>query len=62
MNGIENATWYAGRTEHILTPEFAERHGRPDVLITDPPAGRDAPKGDPHAATARRPGHRLRQL
>lgn len=37
LNGIENATFYAGDVKNVLSPEFAERHGRPDVVITDPP-------------------------
>ncbi|MBK8041214.1 MAG: 23S rRNA (uracil(1939)-C(5))-methyltransferase RlmD [Haliscomenobacter sp.] len=36
-NGIGNARFYAGDVKQILTPEFALEHGRPDVLITDPP-------------------------
>ena len=44
LNGLTNCSWYAGRTEHILTPEFAARHGRPDVLITDPPRAGMHPK------------------
>ncbi|MCP9234897.1 23S rRNA (uracil(1939)-C(5))-methyltransferase RlmD [Lewinella sp. JB7] len=44
LNGIENATFYAGNVRDILTPEFAERHGRPDVLITDPPRAGMHPK------------------
>ncbi len=36
-NGIRNARFYAGDVKQILTPEFALEHGRPDVLITDPP-------------------------
>lgn len=44
MNNLDNCTWYAGRTEDILTPEFAEKHGRPDVLITDPPRAGMHPK------------------
>lgn len=44
LNGLDNCTWYAGRTEDILTPEFAARHGRPDVLITDPPRAGMHPK------------------
>ncbi|NJC26048.1 23S rRNA (uracil(1939)-C(5))-methyltransferase RlmD [Neolewinella antarctica] len=44
LNGIDNCSWYAGRTEHILTPEFAAKHGRPDVLITDPPRAGMHPK------------------
>lgn len=37
INGIENATFYAGDVKDILTKEFAQTHGKPDVLITDPP-------------------------
>lgn len=37
LNGIANAVFYAGDVKQVLTPEFAERHGRPDVVITDPP-------------------------
>lgn len=37
LNGIDNATFYAGDVKDILTREFAERHGKPDLLITDPP-------------------------
>ncbi|MBC6996124.1 23S rRNA (uracil(1939)-C(5))-methyltransferase RlmD [Neolewinella lacunae] len=44
LNGLDNCTWYAGQVEHILTPEFAAEHGRPDVLITDPPRAGMHPK------------------
>lgn len=37
LNGIENAVFYAGDVKNVLTAEFAERHGKPDVVITDPP-------------------------
>ncbi|MBX2890892.1 MAG: 23S rRNA (uracil(1939)-C(5))-methyltransferase RlmD [Saprospiraceae bacterium] len=37
LNGITNAVFYAGDVKQVLTAEFAERHGRPDVVITDPP-------------------------
>ncbi len=37
LNGIENAVFYAGDVRAILTKTFAEKHGKPDVLITDPP-------------------------
>ncbi len=36
-NGIENTVFYAGDVKNILTDEFALQHGKPDVLITDPP-------------------------
>ena len=37
LNGIENAVFYAGDVKNILTESFAEEHGKPDLLITDPP-------------------------
>jgi 23S rRNA (uracil1939-C5)-methyltransferase len=37
INNIQNAVFYAGDVKNVLSPEFAERHGRPDVVITDPP-------------------------
>lgn len=44
INGIDNAVFYAGDVKDILTDEFAEKHGRPDVLITDPPRAGMHPK------------------
>lgn len=37
MNGIENTLFYAGDMKDILTAEFIAEHGKPDVVITDPP-------------------------
>lgn len=37
INGIENTQFYAGDMKDILTTDFIEEHGRPDVIITDPP-------------------------
>ena len=37
MNEIENCTFYAGDVKAILTDSFAEEHGKPDLVITDPP-------------------------
>ncbi len=37
MNGTTNCTFYAGDVKDILTTEFAETHGKPDIVITDPP-------------------------
>lgn len=37
LNGIDNTLFYAGDMKDILTDEFIARHGRPDVIITDPP-------------------------
>jgi 23S rRNA (uracil1939-C5)-methyltransferase len=44
LNGIENCTFYAGDVKDILSPEFAVKHGRPDVVITDPPRAGMHPK------------------
>ena len=37
INGITNTLFFAGDMKDILTDEFIARHGRPDVIITDPP-------------------------
>ena len=37
INGIENTLFYAGDMKDILTQDFISEHGRPDVIITDPP-------------------------
>ena len=37
LNGITNTAFYAGDMKDILTEEFINQHGRPDVIITDPP-------------------------
>lgn len=37
LNGVENSIFYAGDVKDILTEAFAEKHGLPDLLITDPP-------------------------
>ncbi len=37
LNKITNAEFYAGDMKDILTASFIEKHGRPDVIITDPP-------------------------
>jgi 23S rRNA (uracil1939-C5)-methyltransferase len=44
LNGISNATFYAGDVKSVLSPEFVQKHGRPDVLITDPPRAGMHPK------------------
>lgn len=36
-NGVENATFYAGDMKDVLTETLFEKHGNPDVIITDPP-------------------------
>ena len=37
INDIKNTLFYAGDMKDILTQEFINEHGRPDVIITDPP-------------------------
>jgi 23S rRNA (uracil1939-C5)-methyltransferase len=37
LNGIDNTLFYAGDMKDILTDDFIAEHGRPDVIITDPP-------------------------
>lgn len=44
LNGIENTFFYAGDMKAVLSDEFVQRNGRPDVIILDPPrAGVDEP-------------------
>ena len=37
INGIGNTLFYAGDMKDILNDSFIAEHGRPDVIITDPP-------------------------
>lgn len=37
INGISNTLFFAGDMKDILNKEFIGQHGRPDVIITDPP-------------------------
>ncbi|MBK8702085.1 MAG: 23S rRNA (uracil(1939)-C(5))-methyltransferase RlmD [Saprospiraceae bacterium] len=37
FNQIHNAEFYAGDVKDILNQDFVEKHGKPDVIITDPP-------------------------
>ena len=37
VNGIDNTLFYAGDMKDVLSDEFIAEHGRPDVIITDPP-------------------------
>lgn len=37
INSIDNTHFYAGDMKDILNQELVEKHGRPDVIITDPP-------------------------
>ncbi len=36
-NNIENTQFYAGDMRKVFTKEFIAAHGKPDVIITDPP-------------------------
>jgi len=37
LNAIGNTKFFAGDMKDILTEDFIAQHGRPDVIITDPP-------------------------
>ena len=37
LNGITNCDFYAGDMKDVLTDGFVAAHGRPDVVILDPP-------------------------
>lgn len=37
LNGIENCEFYAGDMKDVLTSSFIAAHGKPDVMIVDPP-------------------------
>ena len=34
---IDNTLFFAGDMKDILTEDFVQEHGRPDIIITDPP-------------------------
>ena len=37
VNGIDNTLFFAGDMKDVLTDNFISQHGRPDVMIVDPP-------------------------
>ncbi len=37
INGISNTSFFAGDMKDVLNPDFIKEHGKPDVVITDPP-------------------------
>lgn len=37
INNIANTDFFAGDIKNLLNEEFLQQHGRPDVVITDPP-------------------------
>lgn len=43
-NDVANCTFLSGDLMKLFTPDFVRRHGRPDVLIADPPRGGMHPK------------------
>ena len=43
-NKIENADFVVGDVLDILSPAFVQTHGKPDVLVTDPPRAGMHPK------------------
>ncbi len=44
LNNITNCTFLDGDMRRIFTPEFVQKHGKPDVLIVDPPRAGMHPK------------------
>lgn len=37
LNGIKNTEFFAGDIKDLLSEQFLSEHGRPDVVVTDPP-------------------------
>lgn len=37
FNGIENVEFYVGDMKKVFNQDFINKHGQPDVIITDPP-------------------------
>lgn len=37
LNGIDNTVFFAGDMKDVLTADFIEANGRPDIMIIDPP-------------------------
>ncbi len=37
INGINNTIFFAGDMKDVLTSSFIAEHGKPDIIITDPP-------------------------
>ncbi|MCL8000956.1 methyltransferase domain-containing protein, partial [Brucella sp. 21LCYQ03] len=37
LNDINNTKFYAGDMKDVLTIPFVNEHGKPDIIITDPP-------------------------
>lgn len=43
-NNLANCSFFAGDVSDIVTPAFFEKHGKPDIIITDPPRAGMNPK------------------
>jgi len=43
-NNITNTSFFAGDMKNVLTTDFILQHGKPDVIITDPPRAGMAPE------------------
>jgi 23S rRNA (uracil1939-C5)-methyltransferase len=43
-NGVTNCTFVSGDMRRVFSPSFVHEHGRPDVLIVDPPRAGMHPK------------------
>jgi 23S rRNA (uracil1939-C5)-methyltransferase len=37
LNNLTNIQFFAGDMKDLLTPQFIAEHGKPDIIITDPP-------------------------
>ncbi len=37
LNGMDNTVFVAGDMKNVFTSDFIDEHGKPDVIITDPP-------------------------
>ena len=60
LNGIDNTAFFAGDMKDVLDDAFIARHGRPDVVILDPPRAGVHEEVLEH--NRRPPAHRLREL
>ncbi|TSA26105.1 MAG: 23S rRNA (uracil(1939)-C(5))-methyltransferase RlmD [Bacteroidetes bacterium] len=45
LNGIQNARFITGEVESVLDPAFIDAHGKPDLIIADPPRSGMQEKG-----------------
>ena len=37
LNNITNTLFFTGDTKDVLNPEFFAAHGKPDIIVVDPP-------------------------